>query len=212
MPIAYATGWLREGTDVEWQAVAAAPAYNLTDIVALVVILFCAFSGWRRGLSGELSRFATILLALVLALRLREPLGDMIGGVTRLETPADIALAFTLVVIVALIALSILRRLLKRIMQVTFTPGLERSGGLAAGFLRGLMVVVTVFVLMNLWPHEYFNRTFGEESLVGRAIQRMLPRIREELEQLDERAPTPDTEGNDTKRNGEAAAEYERRG
>ncbi len=180
---------------MEWQATVAAPDYNLIDIVALGIVLVCALIGWRRGLSGELSRFATILLALVLALRVREPLGHMIGGFTRLETPADIALAFTLVVIVALIGLSILRRLLERIMQITFTPGLEKTGGLAAGLLRGLLGVATVFVLMNLWPHDYLNRTFGESSLGGRTIQRLMPRIREGLEQHNDKWITaPDAE------------------
>ncbi len=171
--------------EVEWQTVETIPSYNLPDIFALGLVLFCALRGLMRGLSGELARLLTILLALAAALRLREPLGEFIGAVTRLETPVDIALGFTLIVIAVLMILTIVRRLLKRIMQVTFTPGLEKGGGLAAGMLRGTVLVMTVFILLNLWPHEYLNRKFGEESLVGSAVGRVLPRLREQWERIE---------------------------
>lgn len=193
MPAGRAIGCVREGIDVEWQSTTAAPAYHPIDLLALGVILVFALIGWRRGLSGELSRFATLLLALALALRAREPLGRLIGDATRLETPADVALAYTLAIIIALIGLSLLRRLLERIMQISFTPGLEKSGGMLAGMLRGLLGVIAVFLLMNLWPHDYLNRVFGDASLGGRMIQRVIPRIRDELDQ-PHREMAPDTD------------------
>ncbi len=185
-----------KGNIVEWPAISELPSYNLLDVVALLVVLYCTFVGWRRGLSGELARLTTLLLALLLATRLRTPLADLIRDGSRLEAPAAGALAFILIAIIVLIALSLICRLLRRVMQVTFTPGLERGGGLAAGCLRGVALVLTVFFALNLWPHDYLNRVFGQESLIGRVVQRILPPVREHWERIAPAAgPWPSHEG-----------------
>jgi len=155
------------------------PPISIVDILALIAVALGTLQGWHRGLSGELARLAGIVAALILGLYLFHPFGDWILKHTLLGLRAANTLAFLTTAIAATVVMVVLRFLLKRLMKIVIEERADKVGGLFAGLVRCSAFVFIVFLIMNLWPHDYLNRKFGEESLIGAAIIRFVPSLRE---------------------------------
>ena len=160
------------------------PALSLIDCVALALLAAGTVRGMLRGLSGELARLLSVVTALVAALWLYAPAGAWLAGNTRLQGRLALAAAFSVTLIAAVVAMVVVRFLLKRVMKVVIEERFDRRLGLAAGFGNTLMVIAIVFLLVNMWPHDYLNRKFGEESLIGTLVLRALPGVRERIDVL----------------------------
>ncbi len=158
------------------------PPLNVIDIVALAFIAVCALHGLYRKLSGEIAHVLAALAAFILGIFLYRPFGNWRLGNTRLDERGAHAVAFLLTVLVAIVCMVALRFVVKRAMTVVFEPATDRIGGLFAGALRGAVIMAIVFVVMNVWPHDYLNRKFGHESLVGTLVLRLLPEARERMQ------------------------------
>ena len=161
------------------------PSFNAVDIVALIYLVIGVLVGVHRGLSEELARFISMVIAFGIALFAYRPVALWMIQHTRLEAPQARALAFLATVVGALIVMLLLRLALKRFMQFAFEEGTEKVGGGIAGFAGSAIAVVIVFLAVNLWPHEYLNRHFGKESLIGRLVVRYVPALREKVDDLE---------------------------
>jgi uncharacterized membrane protein required for colicin V production len=158
------------------------PGFNSVDIIALFIILIGAVQGFFRGLSGEIARLAGTILAFVAGVLLREPVGRWIVDNTKLEEQAAHAAAFITTVLLALTVLILLRIIVKRIVKIVFAEAFDKGAGVVAGMLRASIIVLIIFIGMNMIPHEYLNRLFGEESAIGRVVVKYVPAIKEKLE------------------------------
>lgn len=154
--------------------------FNVVDAVAIFVVCLSVVHGLRRGLSGELAAVVSVVAALLLGLQFFEPLGSWVEVHTRLAGQAARAMAFVITVLASIVALILTRYALKRIMRVAIEPEADKIGGAVAGLVRACAAVVILFLVMNLWPHKYLNRKFGEESLIGRVMLRCVPELRAE--------------------------------
>jgi len=158
--------------------------FNFVDIAALVLLALGAFMGYRRGLSGELARLVSIVAAFILGILFYRPVGAWIGAHTRMEDRPAQAVAFMFTVGATLVAMVLLRIILKRIMQVVFEEMTDKVGGAVAGLLRAGLTVAIIVMMVNTWPHDYLNRTFGEESVIGRIVLKYVPILREKVEDM----------------------------
>jgi uncharacterized membrane protein required for colicin V production len=157
---------------------------NALDIIALIVVALGTFQGFRRGLSGELAGLVSVVVAFLTGISLYGSFGTWLADNTRLnEDPAQ-AVAFVSTVLIAGIVLVLLRLVLRLVMKVVVEKKVDKVGGCIAGFVRSLVLVFTVFLMMNLWPHDYLNRHFGEKSLVGKVVVRCTPVLRERMEEM----------------------------
>jgi membrane protein required for colicin V production len=158
------------------------PPVSLVDVIAFAAVALGAVRGYFRGLSGELARVISLVAALVLGLRFYRPLAEWVMAYTRIaEENAPIA-AFIITVLTAVVCLFFLRYLLKRIIKVAIEEGADKIGGVIAGLIRSVVMVLIVFLALNLWPDERLNRAFGEESLIGRLVLKAAPRARAYVE------------------------------
>lgn len=168
------------------------------DIAALVLIVFGAVHGCIRGLSGELAHVLSVLAAFVFGLWIHPPFAAWILAHTRLsERPAQ-ALAFAGAVLCALIVMFCLRFVVGRVMKVVIEPPFDRIGGVLAGFVRSCVIVVILFILLNMWPNEYLNRTFGEESVIGSLVRSRMsayPSVEDDQERDEHGTPTDEGKG-----------------
>jgi uncharacterized membrane protein required for colicin V production len=167
------------------------PELSLVDIIALALIAIGGIQGFIRGLSGELARLLGTIAAFAAGVALQKPVGAWILGHTRLENQSAHAVAFIATVLLAILAMLILRFLLKRVMKVVFADGLDKGLGVCAGLLRMSVAICILFLVMNLIPHDYLNRVFGEESAIGSIVVKYIPTIRETLERNDIPTITP---------------------
>lgn len=161
------------------------PPPGAVDYAACAWVLLGGLRGYAHGLSGELARLVSAIAGLVLGLRFYGPVGDWMPQHTRLEQGASRTLAFAATVLLVFLSMTLIRRLLQLILHVVVERRAERVGGVAAGLLRAAMVVCMAFLFMNLWPHPYLNRIFGEQSTIGAACIRAWPALRETFEAED---------------------------
>ncbi len=159
------------------------PVPNVVDIVALAVITLGSLLGIKRGLSGELARLLSVTAAFIFGIEFCNPFGTWLVEHSRLGVRSAYAFAFLVTIVVAFIILLVLRFTLKRVIKVVIAEEFDRIGGLIAGFISSVLIVVIVLLGINLWPHDYLNRVFGSESIIGRGTLRMVPAVRKELEE-----------------------------
>lgn len=162
------------------------PDMNLIDTVALAVVGAGMLRGYWRGLSGELAQLIGLVSAFVLGLSVYRGVGEWLADRTRLEGRPAAIVAFLGTMAVAAGVMLLVRLVLRRVMKVVVEEKIDRPAGCIAGFLRATLFVVLVFVVMNLWPHEYLNAKFGEESAIGRLVVRLMPAMREGVEKIEE--------------------------
>lgn len=159
---------------------------SVVDIAAGFVVLVGIFVGHRRRLSGELANALGIVAAFVLGWHFRDPFGLWIRDHTRLTEQGAQAAAFALTIAAALGCMVVVRLVLHRVMRVVIEEETDKIAGCFAGFVRSVVFVAILFVVMNLLPHEYLNRKFGEESMIGRLLIEWLPELRTEDHGADE--------------------------
>jgi uncharacterized membrane protein required for colicin V production len=159
------------------------PQLSLIDMIAILLVAAGGIQGFFRGLSGEIARLVGTILAFFAGVWLREPVGAWIVENTRLEDRAATATAFTATVILALLIMLVVRMVIKRLVKVVFAEGFDKSMGVFAGLLRMSIIVLIIFLCMNLIPHDYLNRVFGEESAIGRVVVKYVPMVRDALEE-----------------------------
>jgi membrane protein required for colicin V production len=159
------------------------PSFSVVDIIALIVLLLGAIQGFRRGLSGQLARLISVVVALVLGLCFYAPFGAWCAEHTRLtEEPARV-LAFVATVLAAIVVMIVLRLVLGTIMKVVIEKKAEKIGGCSAGLITAGISVFIVFVMMNMLPEDYYlKRKFGEESVLGTIVVRSLPMFKDAVE------------------------------
>jgi uncharacterized membrane protein required for colicin V production len=157
---------------------------NAVDIGALLVVCLSTLRGFHRGLSGELAQLISVVAALILGVYTRKPFGSWLLENTHLSNRSAHALAFVLTVVAVILAMVLLGFVFRRIMKVVFEEGVDKPGGGLAGFASGTLVAIIVFMIMNMWPHEYLNRQFGEESIIGRVVVKWTPTVQDKADEL----------------------------
>lgn len=160
------------------------PEPNAVDIAALIFIAVGVFIGLRRGLSGELAHLLSIAAAFIVGLSFHQPIGVWLAEHTRLSPQSGRAMAFFLAVVVAMLGMVLARLAVKNIMKVVIEKEADKIGGCIAGFVRSSVIVIAVFLVMNMWPHDYLNRQFGEESIIGSVVLKCMPSLRSALDDM----------------------------
>lgn len=147
------------------------PPFSIVDILAILLIALGTLHGYLRGLSGELAQFLSVIAAFVFGLWFHHPLALWMLENTRLSERPSQTLAFLATVLAAMIVMLCLRFVVKRVMRVIVEERFDKIGGCISGFIRSSVIVIILFVVLNMWPHEYLNRKFGDESFIGSFIR-----------------------------------------
>ena len=156
--------------------------FSPVDIIALLMVAAGGVQGYFRGLSGEIARLVGTVLAFIAGIWLRQPVGLWIAEHTRLQDRAADATAFITTVILALMIMVVLRMIVKKVVKIVFAESFDKLAGVFAGMLRMTLFVLIIFLCMNMVPHEYLNRVFGEDSTIGRVVVKYVPMVRSTLE------------------------------
>jgi len=162
--------------------------YNAVDIGAMVLILLEVILGLRRGLAGSLFRLMCTLIVLLAALRLHQPFGDLMARhTTWLDGNAEIAgvLAFLVIAVVLSLFFLLLQMFLRVLMTVTFNEKINRQGGGIVGVFQGLALVFLLVYAIGMWPTPAVRRLFVQNSLTGRTVFRLCPRMISAIGQVD---------------------------
>lgn len=164
--------------------------FNLVDVIFAVVLLLGVLRGYHRKLSGQIAGTVALVVGFLAGIQLFEPCDAFFLDRSRLSTEAAHAAAFITTLVLACLLMLLVRVILSRVMEFTFTPSFDHWGGAFAGLLRTVVFAVLFIVAMLMVPHDYVNRTFGEASAVGRAVRAVLPEARDALDGLRPRLDT----------------------
>ncbi len=146
--------------------------FNLVDAVFALVLLMGTLGGLKRGLSGELSRVAAMILALLAAWKLAPPCAGWAATQFGISHDQGYLFAAALIILVTLVGLFFLRRALRHVMDFAFKGRLEKVGGGISGFSRALVVAVLGLLVLGYAPHPGFAAAINEGSFCGRLVYR----------------------------------------
>ena len=154
---------------------------NLIDAAACLFIAINALIGWRRGLSGELASLISVVAAFALGLCLYRPFGDWLLHHTRATGHSAWVVAFVATVVASALAMAVLQLLLSKIGKVVIEGNVDKTLGCVAGLLRATVYVIIIFLAVNMSANRYLHQRFGQESLIGRTILKVVPSARSEI-------------------------------
>lgn len=159
---------------------------NGIDLVALLLLAFCAVRGGIRGLTGEVARVAGLLAALAagywtsglwgaVALRWLPERADAYGR--GLVVVAGLVVAATL-------AALIVRGLVDRFLRLLLDQPANAVLGVVAGGLRAALLLLAFFLVASLVAYGNMGRVLFEESLAGRVARPAVQGLRGQLPRL----------------------------
>ena len=152
---------------------------NWIDIIIVIYITRAFFLGKKRGLSVELIAVIVAFLSWTIALHFHQPFSRSINTWFLVSLPTAKAIAFAGFGFGILLLGTVLGRLLKRIIKLSFTSNMERIGGLIVGGFRGGLVTAMIVVCAALIPADFLQREVYTNSLFGNYLVALSPKIHE---------------------------------
>ena len=151
--------------------------FNFIDAAAVIVVILAFLIGLRRGLSGELFPFLSVLINLLAGIRFYLPLSDLLLANTRLSADPELAraMAFLAIIVVLGLFLLIVRIVLHIVMKTMFSQGTNRAGGGVLGLARGTLTVILLVFAIGLWPNNYTRQLIVIDSFIGRTVFKAAP-------------------------------------
>jgi len=142
---------------------------NIPDISVLVLLIIGILGGLRRGLSGELLRLITIILAVVVGWKGADQTAAWLAN--RINWPVEdvTALAFFGLIISTYLIVSIVRHALRLLLDFTFQGKIERLGGALLGLIRAVVFCSAVLLGAALIPSEPVQSAI-QSSVTGRLV------------------------------------------
>lgn len=135
----------------------------LFNLILLVLILFLAIRGWRRGLVGEVVETVGLFVSILVVVRLYPTLEGLFG----VESIWSAILLAVGALVVVMIVLHFLVRAVHSLLKKAKLGVVEKVLGLLFGlFKAGLIIAVVCAVLLRLGTA---GRTAVSESVVARS-------------------------------------------
>ena len=145
---------------------------NWLDIVIIVILLGGAVQGMRMGLIGAAFSAVGMLIGWQLAGQFSDDLGDLVGESLSTDTWVTV-IAYVIIMGLSVVVAGILARIVRPILSIS-TLGLssmvDRFGGLALGFVVGVILSGTLIIAMARFA---YNFDLPEEGIAGSVAQRI---------------------------------------
>ncbi len=144
---------------------------NGLDILFLVLLFIPAFMGFRKGLIKAVLSLVGLIIGVVVASNLYEPVSKMFGFFNN-ENAARIV-AFLLILTLVLVAAFFLARLLKSILSITMMGWVDNVGGALLGFLTGFIFLSAILATCV----KLFGSGMVTESFIAQVMLDYFPLI-----------------------------------
>jgi len=144
---------------------------NWLDILLLVLLFIPAFIGFRKGLIKTVLSLVGLIIGVVLAGNLYEPVSRMFGFFNN-ENAARIV-AFLLILTLVMVAAFFIARLLKSVLSITMLGWVDNVGGATFGFLFGFIFLSAI---LATWV-KLFGSGLVTESFIGQFMLDYFPLI-----------------------------------
>lgn len=152
-------------------------AFGWIDVVVFLVLGFCAFRGYRRGLSGEILQVVGLLVSFILAFQFFDILAQLILHHMHISSKLANVLGYGIIFLCVYQFFFLLRLFVHKIMTVSFIAVIEKGGGLCAGILRGVCMLSIVFFLTGMFRIPQWTDHIVNNSCTGKYILYATPYI-----------------------------------
>ncbi|MDX1343136.1 CvpA family protein [Reinekea sp. G2M2-21] len=125
------------------------------DWTILVILIVSALISIRRGFTKEAMSLASWIAALLIARIFSDNLASLLSNWLANEAQRYTA-AFVILFLVTLIVGSLINHLLGEFVRMTGLTGTDRALGVVFGLLRGLIIVVAILALGQLFALDQF--------------------------------------------------------
>ncbi len=141
---------------------------NPIGIGILLLIAYFGFRGFQRGLIDEVGRLVGLVLAVILAYRFSPLLEEHIGLANDL---ARSAVAFVGIFIVTLIAMMLITRFVRTLVELVLMEWLDKLGGILFGLLKSIVVLgVLIYVMESFDETRTFVLKLERQSVIYRNV------------------------------------------
>ncbi|RMF08687.1 MAG: CvpA family protein [Candidatus Neomarinimicrobiota bacterium] len=148
------------------------------DVVAVAVIGFFGFNGFRKGLVAEAMKILGVIMGIFLALQLIPQSSRMVHQLVPLGDNGEKALGFVIVFLGVIILSLVLANALKKILKVVFLGWLDRSGGMLVGGVKGALIVSSFLPLIAILPDSFTPaQTIRQQSYAYHYLYGFAPRV-----------------------------------
>ncbi len=121
---------------------------NPLDVVIVVIIAFTLIRGIFRGLVKEVASIIGVFAGYYAAYTYYKPTGKYLSQWIGNPSYLDI-LSFILLFCGSFIAISLLGILLKNLLRIAFLGWVNKLGGAAFGFLKGMLIITVLLVALT---------------------------------------------------------------
>lgn len=156
---------------------------NAIDIVFLILLLWAAWKGFKRGLVIELASLAALVLGIYAALNFSAYASRLLSGYVDLDPYWLNILSFALTFLGVMLAVILLGKILEKMVNLVMLGLLNKILGLVFSVLKTAVVLSVLIFLFNLIDHNQRiltpekrqdSRLFGiVEALVPELLERM---------------------------------------
>lgn len=147
-----------------------APSFSLVDIVAVILLIASIVNGFRRGVSPGFVWFCGSLIGLLCGFITYPRLARLINfSGTADETLVNFCSLIGSALVVFLVLMSI-RYLLGRLSVYVTTLFMDRIAGALAGLIQTAIIIVLLFFALTSIDRPFLQKTFAEDSAIGRPI------------------------------------------
>ena len=149
---------------------------NLIDMLVILLLIYCAFMGFKRGFTKELVSFVGVFIIIVLSFLLKNPIsefmyenlpffsfGGMFKGITALNIIVYEIIAFLIVVSLATIVFKILlfaTSVFEKLLKFTIILGIpSKILGMVVGIIEGITWSFILLYILSLPVFETSKQT-----------------------------------------------------
>ncbi len=141
---------------------------NPIVIGILLFIAYFGFRGFQRGLIDEVGRLVGLVLAVILAYRFSPLLGEHIGIENEL---ARSAAAFVGIFVVTLLAMALITRFVRTLVELVLLEWLNKLGGTFFGLLKSIVVLgVLIYLAESFDVSRPFVLRLESQSVIYRNV------------------------------------------
>jgi uncharacterized membrane protein required for colicin V production len=157
-------------------------SFSLVDIVAVILVIAGVIHGFRQGVSPSFTLFCGSLIGLFCGVMAYPALARFINSSGEVnETLLDFC-SLMGSVFVFFLTLMLIRYVLAQFARFATTLILDRIGGAFAGFVQTVTIIILLFIALTSIEQPLLQKTFGQESAIGRPLVIIKNRLGNALE------------------------------
>jgi len=156
---------------------------NFLDIIILVLTLFFAYNGFRRGFIDQTSTILGLLAALFVAVRQYVYFTQFLKPYLDLSTSLLQFISFAVIFIVVNIVIHVLGITLKKIVDAIFLQPVDWVAGFLLGIFKAGIIVYLLILILAQIPHPKVDDVLSQSFFAERIIEAS-PLIQSKIEEI----------------------------